>query len=315
MRFIGKFISYLIFFAVVAVGLYFFVPNVKPMTQNYIAHYFPCRRPIEYSIGTFDKRFGISPDDFLKTTAKAEGIWEAPVHKELFAYTPNDGALKINLIYDDRQDATQKLKKLGITIEDNESSYKELKAKYDALYKSYTLQKEELKTRTDTLAARKNAFESKINYWNSRGGAPHEEFVKLQEEGDMINTGVTGLNRDQAQFNELVDEVNTMARVLNRLAGTLQLSVNKFNTIGQRRGEEFDEGLYERNANGTKIDIYEFDSKEKLVRVLAHEMGHALGLEHGEDPQAIMYRLNEGKNEKLTSDDIAALKNRCGIRS
>jgi len=45
--------------------------------------------------------------------------------------------------------------------------------------------------------------------------------------------------------------------------------------------------------------------------VLAHEMGHALGLEHVADAQAIMYKINQGKRLSLTEDDIAALNAQC----
>ena len=46
---------------------------------------------------------------------------------------------------------------------------------------------------------------------------------------------------------------------------------------------------------------------------ILHEFGHALGLEHLENSKAVMYRLNNGVNEKLTIDDILALKKRCNL--
>ncbi len=286
--------------------------QIQSMVQRWKNQTFPCQQPIAYSIGSFDKRFGVSQKDFLNAIGQAEQIWEKPVHQQLFSYDKT-GSLKINLVYDYRQAATLKLQQLGIEIRDDQASYDQLKIKYNSSSASYQQQKAALENLVAAYQIKKQSYEAEVNAWNKQGGAPPEEFQKLEQKRNELNILADQINQTQKELNGMVDTINSLVTVLNRQASNLNLVATKFNTVGQSQGAEFEEGLYQSDARGNAITIYQFDNQQKLVRVLAHEMGHALGLGHLNNPAAIMYRLNQGKNEKLTADDIAALKQRCRI--
>jgi Zn-dependent peptidase ImmA (M78 family) len=78
-------------------------------------------------------------------------------------------------------------------------------------------------------------------------------------------------------------------------------------------GREFCEGFYEYKNGKRSITIYQYDNEYRLVRVLAHEFGHALSLNHSKSADAVMYPLIKSDSLELAADDIAALKEHCGI--
>ncbi|MCX6779288.1 MAG: hypothetical protein NTU97_03595 [Candidatus Magasanikbacteria bacterium] len=131
---------------VIISGLVYFFKN--PLWQTYLRlenKFVPCSRPITYSVGNFDKRFNFSQKDFVSALSQAENIWEKASGKNLFEFEQvTSGTLVVNLVYDYRQEATQRLQKLGVTLEDSQQSYDALKKKHSSLLDAYNKQNAEL---------------------------------------------------------------------------------------------------------------------------------------------------------------------------
>ena len=63
-----------------------------------------CQNPIRYRIGTLDPRFGIGREEFRRAIEDASNAWA--IDRNFFRYDPQ-GKLRINLVYDTRQEITQ----------------------------------------------------------------------------------------------------------------------------------------------------------------------------------------------------------------
>ncbi len=294
---------------------YVYREEASSFTRRQYLHIKPCATPIRYTIGKIDTRFGTSESDVKKDIEKAIAIWEKPIDKDLFVYTTSleDADLSIDFIYDQRQKTTDQLAHINSNITTTQSMYDELNATYKKMTLKYNTDKSKLETMIENYQTAQETYQKEVTYWNSRGGAPEKEHARLEKSRATLAMTHTQIIQKQQVLNSIVEDINQDAATLNEWANTLNLDVKKYNTIGATAEQEFEEGEYISTIHSQKIHIYQYSSQTKLIRVLAHELGHALGLDHIENPKAIMYKLNEGVNEELTSDDIVELKNLCGI--
>lgn len=273
----------------------------------------PCSFTTTYSIGTFDERFGISKEKFLADIEEASMLWDEPFNTRYFAYKEEGGDITINLIYDKRQETTNKLEVVNSTISAGRQEYEALKNEYTPLVESYEKAKVLLATRIREYKTRTDSYNQTVLYWNNQGGAPKAEYDELAREKINLDREANLLKQAQDSLNAQVPKLNQMVTEMNEVIAKHNLSIKTYNTVGAVIGKEFDEGQYEQTFGKRSISIYQFDNDNKLIRVLAHEFGHALGLDHVEDEDALMYYLNESTNEILTDADITELKKACKI--
>jgi hypothetical protein len=270
----------------------------------------PCQETITYRIGKVDERFGLARQEFAVAVNMAVAIWEKPLARELFREDPH-GAIEINLIYDYRQEASDKLKKLNYKIDNTKSSYEELKARLENLKAEYGRRNNILASDSAIYNLRIDTFNKNVEYWNRHGGLVENVHKKLMQEKDELNSLREKLMVQQDELRRLVDTINSMVVVVNEIATNINLDLVNYQNTGDALGREFCEGFYEIKNGKQTINVYQFDNDYRLVRVLAHEFGHALKLNHSADPKAVMYRLIQSDKIELSSDDIAALQRRC----
>lgn len=266
----------------------------------------PCTSPITYRLGTFDERFGISQQEFLDAVNQSAEVWNNSLEKEVLKYDKEKGDVTINLVYDDRQKTTEtnailqtdakKISELASTVK---QQYLELERERKTLEKEYLAGVEEFKQRNIE-------YGTQVSYWNKKGGAPKDIYAELSATKEALIREQTTLENKRVRINEVIEQINTFITKYNLLVESANEVID---TINLSAGKEFEEGNYDPIEDS--ITIYEFSTDKKLLRVITHELGHALNLPHNDNPKSIMYALNEANTLSLSKEDILALETRC----
>ena len=246
-----------------------------------------CSNPIEFRLGKVDPRFNIDSDTLIANTLKAADTWNLAYGNSLFTQKP-DGGLTINLVYDERQRVAETVSASNAVIAVGEQQLEKKMAEFEA--------------RKEALLREIGDLNTEINEWNSKGGAPKETYKKLvdkqeelKEKADALNTLGQSLNQVAISYNQGVAELNS--------------KIGFFNSLLTAKPEE---GVYIPVEN--KINMYIYTNNGEFIHTLAHEFGHALGLDHAQDATSIMYPVTSN-SLILSSEDLALLADFCKERN
>ncbi len=275
------------FFLIFGVLLVTFFAYQKIPSVRHVLSYSPCNTPLTYRIGSVDARFNLTTDQVLSDTKTAADIWNNALQKPLFVYD-SEGKITISLIYDKRQELSTQVN--------------ELQQQLDTDKGNLDPQIEDYKKKSAAFDLKAAGLNQDIDYWNGRGGAPEDEYNKLmarqkelQSEAQELNQLARTLNQSAIDYNSQIGQLNQTERQLNQ---TLALKP--------------EEGLY--NGNDNSISIYFNNSQDELIHTIAHELGHARGLDHNNNKDSVMYP-SSTEDITLSPDDLSSLNEVCKERS
>lgn len=270
----------------------------------------PCKGTIEYSIGTLDSEFGLSREDFRKYLEESHKVWNDALGREAFVYK-EEASFKVNLIFDQRQMDTIQKQKTESGLSSAEDKLRQLDNNLRTANINYDNRILVFERETINFEDRKNQYEKDVVFWNDRGGAPENEYRRLQNEAQYLNSEVQRLNNEASAINRFASEINDLLRVRNDAAREYNKVVDLYNKR-YGKGVEFHQAEY----TGGNINIYQFSGRKDLMVAMIHEFGHALGLDHVDEPSALMYYLTGGNNEvrlELTEADLEEMRRVCKL--
>lgn len=305
-----SFLLFLLFIASVLIAGYYIQEKKLTLGDFRGLVNYECNVPILITLGDIDPRFKLSNDTILKALDTSSQVWEKAVNKDLFVFDgKNKSKVIVNFVYDSRQQEAVLSSAAKKELESGWATYEKLVSDRKAI----DIQYQNLKTSYESDLANYNQevknYQTNVNSWNKKPGTK-EEYLALKTEETRLASQYSALEKKRISVNSLADKVNTYNSQISDLYQKLSLQTQKYNkqfaSDNQITVGEYDGTYY--------INIYQYISLDQLRITLAHELGHALGMNHVENENSIMYPLQgkqNGENLTLTKEDLLELNRVC----
>jgi DNA repair exonuclease SbcCD ATPase subunit len=230
----------------------------------------------------------------------------------LFVNSQDETAFPINFVFgvaqdklNDRRGAKAKIAALDSALQESKRIHREAAAQFEDAKSRIELEESALKFKLDR-------YNHTVESWNSSGGALAEVVDQLTQEKQDISDEKAQVERDIPEVEALRSNANSLADESNRKLEEYDKAVRAFNS---KFGSEISVVLGECRSNSLgveSIQIYGYKDEDDLAFVLAHELGHALGLGHVKGEGAIMSAVEKGEKRaakfELTPRDLKELQ-------
>ena len=282
----------------------------------------PCAVPLPWRIVRVDESFGLSRAEARAALNQAARLWEEAVGPGLFS-NEADGGLAVRFVYDDRQERTQERRRLVQDFDEAGASLEAQKVGLDERSERYDGMRMRHQGALRDLDQRVTSLNDSISYWNARGGASEDVISKLATLGRVLEAEREELTARGREIDELQQRLVVDSERLNREVEAHTREGEALQTtfpVTRVQSGTYREAVHTQDGEVTavtrEIRIYRFDGLDDLVRLAAHELGHALGLGHSAVPGGMMREeftrtvLSEG-SPRVQPADVEALRLLC----
>jgi regulator of replication initiation timing len=267
-----------------------------------------CPAPLSYRLGDHDERFLLNPEDTRATLLEAERLWEEATGRELFVYD-EQARFTVNFIFDERQKLAVKEEDWRERLDEQERAGRAAVAAVRLLGEEYRALRQVYDAEVARYETNLEAHNRRVEAINAQGGALPEELSLLRAEEQKLLAAATELSR-------LADQLNVLARRIKTLGAEGNRLIEEYNRNAADYNQRFVDGSAFTQAEyvGGRINVYKYTDRTELLRAMAHEFGHALGLGHIADQNSVMYHMMREWPDapRLSAEDLAEFRRVCG---
>lgn len=254
-----------------------------------------CSTPLGWKLGYLDPAFNLTEAEATAAVDQAAQMWNQAFGRTLLQQDPQ--GFVIDFRFDARQQQLLKQRLLSRNINRYDQAIEPGRENLPQQFAALQQQIDSFNQQTAQLQQQIAAFKPDAPNAAAERAQLERRQRELQQEADWLQQQRQQLVRDQDYLNETIKQRNAL------LTEAGPPTING----------PFEVGLM--NIRGTErlMTIYAFGSQQDLVATLAHEFGHAFGVDHTSADDSIMYHSLSTQQLVLTAVDIAALQAQCGF--